>query len=73
MQISIFCLKTLLVYHEVIFTFLPLIDLYCYSSISLLASLKRINEMINIHSAEHKADIKVPQTGEYKSNCFNIT
>lgn len=52
---------------------LPLIGLYCYSSVSLLASLKRINEMVNIHNAIHKADVKLSLIGDTKAFCLNMT
>ena len=51
---------------------LPLTDLCCYSSVSLLAALQGINELVNIHSAEQEADVKLSLTGDYNNVSVSV-
>lgn len=52
---------------------LPLIDPCYYSSVSLLAALQRINELVNIQSAERKADVKLSLPDDYNSTSVSVS
>lgn len=64
-------LKTMWFILKLYLGLLPLTDLCCYSSVSLLAALQGINEQVNIHSTEQEADVKLSLTGEYKRFCLS--